>query len=273
MVVSDRAIYIDKPEVGYPIADPFPTNPKTGEPWDDWEVEEIQWLLDMTRGLILIVGEVGTGKSLFMAWLGWKLKKYFGQPVVADFPFKPAFGEYLYLPKKNFVDELKKMEEITDRSREIGAEQAFLEGDSRFYKAVVLLDESHTELNKRKGGNNLAILITETFTLWRHYQCLFVVASPKWNLLERIRFDDFITHEIGARFNEAKGQCQYSIYVRKYHAHKRLTLTVADWTDIWESYCPVAPSVNVMQSVMDKELKEERRREQAKKTLEKELEQ
>ena len=266
-----NAIYIDKPAIGYPMADPFPINPETGKAWKDWEIAEIKWLLDMTRGLVLVVGQVRNGKTLFLAWLGHSLKKYFGQPVVADFPLKPGFGENEYLPKQNFITELKKMGDITERAREIGSEQAFREGDSKFYKATVLLDESHKELNKRRGQSNLAILITETFTLWGHYQCLFVVASPTWNLLERVRFDDFITHEVGARFNEATGTCQYSIYIRQYHAYKRITLTVADWTHIFDSFCPVPPSVTVMQSVTDKELKDERMRERARKALEKEL--
>lgn len=257
-MTTEQAIYINKPEVGYPIADPYPVNPQTGMPWEDWEVEEIRWLLDMTRGLVLLVGDVGAGKSLFLAWLGFKLKKYFGIPVVADFPLvRENFGEYTYLPKSGWPEELEKMEKIVERTMEIGVDAAYREGDSKFYQAAVLLDECHKDLNKRRGGTNLAILITEVFTLWRHYQGLFVVASPKWDLIERVRFDDFITHEIGAKFDEFRGLCYYNIYVRRYRAYKRLTLTVGDWCSLYLSYCPVAASTQVLRSALQSDITHE----------------
>ena len=261
-------IYLEKPEVGFPIAEPFPTNPVTGQPWQDWEIEEIQWLLDMTRGLALIVGDVGAGKSQLLAWIGWKLKKYFGVPVVADFPLiTETFGKWTYLSKAKWPDELEKMEKIVERAQEIGADAAYREGGSLFYGAAVLLDECHKDLNKRRGGTNLAILVTEAFTLWRHYQCLFAVASPKWDLLERVRFDDFISHEIGCKFDERTGEAEYNIYVRRFKAYKKLTLTVKDWCALYDSKCPVAPSVQVLRSAQSAELKHELLKQKAREAL------
>lgn len=250
-----KLAYADKRrQIGLPQAEPLPKNPETGEPWADWELDQIEELRDMTRGVMLILGLPGSGKSLLMTWLSWKLRKYFGQPVVTNIPFKPAFGEHDYIEYTEFLEELELMFDIVERFK-AGDLQAF--DESRLRRVTMIWDEGHQKLNKRRPMDGFNILLTETFSLWRHYESLFLLASPGGELLERIRLSHFVTHEVGASFNSRRGESTYTIYNRQTMETKILSIPVAQWCDLYHSFAPVAPSTRVLKGLLAKEAKDE----------------
>lgn len=252
-----KLAFLDKsPTIGLPEAQPFPYNPVTGEQWEAWEQEEINMFIRMrlTRGVVQILGIPRSGKSTLMAWLGFKLRKYFGMQVASDFPLRQAFGDYFYMDDLGFLDELEKMIHIVKAYKQ-GHENAFAESNSRLYRAAVLWDEAHKGLNKRRSGTGELILKTECCSLWGHYQSLFCFAAPGTNLIEHIRLKDWITHDVSASFDARSGRSIYQIYSRYDMLTWVQVITVADWAPLFDSMMPVAPSVAVLYSTMEKVLK------------------
>src|SRR5574343_699464 len=89
---------------------------KTTKHLVDWELREKAELEEMLHtaggisGVHLIWGDLGGGKSMYMVWLAFKLRKYFGMETIIDSPYlTPLYGKGELMLDEDFVKEQLKL--------------------------------------------------------------------------------------------------------------------------------------------------------------------
>ena len=157
-------------------------------------VKAIANLNQFVPGVILLKGKGGGGKTLTMTQLLYNLNKYFGMPVITDYPLKPAFGEHKYMSTDEFIEELKNIDELVkvrkDRKKELTdtelkdrfanyADDVLKKRGIAFDKAVIGWDEANRKLEASRANSKLVMIHRLYVQTWRHYQCTLILATPE----------------------------------------------------------------------------------------------
>jgi hypothetical protein len=139
----------------------------------------------------LVTGTLGTGKTCYLAFLGWNIKDIFGMPVSTDFGSlkREVFGDYEYLDDLSIVDELIKVsntekERIRKKLSAEAADALLKENKSKLYKHVVLWDEIYKKASNRRGMDNINLLVGDIMKQQRHFKSLFIFAAPAQNEID-----------------------------------------------------------------------------------------
>jgi hypothetical protein len=125
-------------------------------PLVDWELQEKAELTEMLytaggiSGVHLIWGDLGGGKSMYMVWLAFKLRKYFSMNTIIDSPYlTPLYGKAELMLDEDFVKEqlklvaLIKLYKKLDRIQELDWESAGV----KLYRKAVCWDEAYAKLS------------------------------------------------------------------------------------------------------------------------------
>lgn len=230
--------------------------------WTNDEAAEIQWLAEVLEGPIGMAGVMGivglprSGKTLFMIWMSYKIRKYFGMPVVADFHFKPAFGKYTYIDDEAFNEEQMQMIKAAKKRGLKNQQDEMLDGmwkDSgiSYYQAVVCWDEAYQKMDARKWLDPVSIRYSYVIFQYGHYQCLLLIATPTTDLMDSKRFKKYVTHEVGCSFhanwkNTGKKVCSYTIYNRNSMKSYSLNIPVDKWSVMYDTSVLIAPRMNAL---------------------------
>jgi len=158
------------------------------------DMRKIAFYNQFARGVILLVGEGGQGKTLTMTGILYHLKKYYGMPVISDYPLKPAFGEHYYMSTDDFIEELKRIDEQVKVQKTQVKELSDKELANRYTRvaddvlkqrgivfdgAVQGWDEANRKLEASRANSRLVMIHRLYVQTWRHYQGSLVLATPE----------------------------------------------------------------------------------------------
>jgi len=158
------------------------------------ELQQIAFLYQFTRGIILLKGKAGSGKTLTMTQLLYNLRKYYGMHTITDYELKAAYGEYSYLSTDEFIDHLKRLDDLVkirkDRMTELtnkevterlgeAAEALLRERGIVFDNAAIGWDEANRKLESSRANSRLVMIHRYYVQTYRHYQCSIVLATPE----------------------------------------------------------------------------------------------
>ncbi len=102
-----KALVFDEAEVKQP-SDMLKLNPNLSEE----EIEDAFFWKDYVRGLMLVTGEPGAGKGIFMHMAAKKMNHYFGKVVVTDTRPRESFGICIPFSSPMLVEQIARMSEV-----------------------------------------------------------------------------------------------------------------------------------------------------------------
>lgn len=237
-----------------------PINPRKvyGRDWTPAEIREIKFIMRVLEGpvgiaaVIGIVGKPRTGKTAFMVWMLKKLNKYFGLPCVADFHLKPAFGNYKYFDDDMFDEDQVNMLKVGKGAH------GQLKGDAEqidslwnragvsLYRAAVGFDEVYQKLERRWFMDKHLIKYTHVMAQYGHYQCVLMMATPDWEMVDSKRFRPLLTHEVGCTFfpdylGTGIPMSRYEILNRNTGKTFQHHIDISKWSKLYDSYVMIVP--------------------------------
>jgi len=180
------------------------------------EIEDAMKIRRFIRGLMVVVGDPGSGKGVFGHVLPWKIKRYFvGRKALLDHKPRPLFGPYLPFDEKFLKEELDKMAEMSNVRGEIPSDidrkdeerikkvkdiaQKWVKSErAHVYlsNSVLVLEEFKRYMHNRRPMNPLGITLGHIITLWRHFDILILGMTPFMNEIDRKACQQYITHEV-----------------------------------------------------------------------------
>jgi len=227
-------------------------------PWSKKEIEEILYLTDMLRGpaglsaVMGLYGLPGSGKTAFLVWMMFKLRKYFGMPSVIDAPYlKPEYGEYFLMMDKDYVRELRKIYKVTEKYQNEGRLQEldWEAINSRLYRAVFGWDEAYSKISRRAAAKNkLTEAYLDLVLQYRHFQCVILMATPKESLVDSQKGSYGITHDVLCscsmwtdEHGEDKVISRYTIRNRHTKKVSIKYLDIKKWSALFDSFGIIVP--------------------------------
>jgi len=205
------------------------------------EKAEARFLYKYSKGLMIVSGDPGSGKGLFSNTFAWKMRRYFGKPLMLDYRPRPLMdynAPHRYIPFNvdMFVDEMGKMHEASKgvdlQKRAIETASAIDEtevpinydewlktrGKVRFQNAILLLDEFHRYMDKFRQTSNMNKYMGGLIRLWRHLDLLVIGVTQNANDdLEANRCLKYVSHDVRtqwAAFRKDTTICQ--LYPMRY---------------------------------------------------------
>lgn len=231
--------------------------------WTPAEQEEIEWLIELFNGptpMAAVMGIVGlqrSGKSLFMIWIGFKMRKYFGMPFVSNWHPRPAFGQYTYIDDEKFNEEqlkvvkITRQKEIKDIKKSTALESMWDNSGVALRKAILSLDEVYQNMDIRRPMDPVGIRYGYVIFQYGHYQCIMMLATPSLDLIDSKRFKKFVTHEVGCSYhanwqNTGKAVCTYRIYNRNTMKGYHLNIMPEKWAQMYDTNVPIGPRIGTL---------------------------
>jgi len=176
------------------------------------EQKEAEFLRTMTRGVMLVTGQPGSGKDLFGVSMAWLNKYYFGRRILLDFIPKRAFGEYTLFNAKVMMQEIEKMarlsgvDNIGDKKQSEAVDdisKKWVENNEVLLKGSVLyLGELKRYCYNRNPHNPFNKFIGSICTVWRHLDLLVIGTHVQKHEIDRYSFLEYVTHW---------GKCSWSL--------------------------------------------------------------
>jgi len=238
----------------------LPVDPmvRYGRQWTEEERDEIRFLMkvfDGPVGIAAVMGIVGkprTGKTALLVWMLKKLDKYFGLQPIADFHVKPTFGPCQYMDDDDFdQDQVNMLKVVKTAKGDLKGDARQIENlwdkaGVRLRRAVVAWDEVYQKLERRQFMDKHLIKYTHVMAQYGHYQCVLMMATPSWDMVERMRFRPLLTHEVGVTFY--KDYLGTGVPMSKYEILNRYTgktfqqfIDISVWSKLYDSYVMIAP--------------------------------
>lgn len=153
------------------------------------ELEEMEFFSMFLETLVIIEGKKGSGKTQLSIALLKKLNKYFKTPVVTDQKLKSAFGPYMFLDEKTFVEEIQKTSDIAksipSEDMELVTEWALRKLGIKLEGAVILFDEGYKYFDCRKPTDKLVLVFGYFIATMRHYHATVIICVPNRRYLDK----------------------------------------------------------------------------------------
>ena len=227
--------------------------------WKDWEVQEIIEISEMLHGpvgipsVLLIWGLPRGGKTLFMTWLGFKLKKYFGYPTVVDSPYlKPAYGDHHLMLDKEFMIERLKITKMIELYQKAGKLEELDWGSLgiKLYRAALLWDEAYNKIGVHQTSDRLAQEYNNQILQYGHNECVICIVSPDPHQINRQYGEAFATHSVYCEFHEnymgtGEAYSIYDIHNKATGGKYRKELSVNKWGKLFKSRGIITPKVSM----------------------------
>jgi len=185
------------------------------------ELREIAFLFQFTRAIILLTGKAGSGKTLTMTQLLYNLRKYFGMHTITDYELKPAYGAHTYLSTDEFIEHLKRLDDLVkirkDRMTELSnkevterlgeaAEALLRERGIVFDNAAIGWDEANRKLESSRANSRLVMVHRYYVQTYRHYQCSIILAAPEIEDITPKALNQ-LTIELSCSYDREKQDC------------------------------------------------------------------
>jgi hypothetical protein len=179
--------------------------------WEEWEVQEILEISAMLDGpigipaVLLIWGKPRSGKTMFMVWLLWKLRKYFGMHTVIDSPYlTPAYGPFHYMSDKEFIKERVKINRTMELYERLGKldELEWKDLQIKLFRAGVGWDEAYDKISVHQTSDKIAREYNNEILQYGHNECVFCIISPDPRQINRQYASQFATHTVCCTFHK-----------------------------------------------------------------------
>jgi hypothetical protein len=166
---------------------------------DPWEYKVYLILRKHLRGMWLVDGPRGAGKTLVAVTSAFYAKQLFGRHVASNFPLKPGFGEYRAYTLDDVRDQLERLRALPRiagtadwKAVNLGRYHIWLPGH------FMLDDELHKEADKRRPGTDEMKLISDLVMEIRHYDVVWAGLTPDKEILDAKRIDNdmFMSTEV-----------------------------------------------------------------------------
>jgi hypothetical protein len=152
--------------------------------------KQVELLLTIARGFMLITGDPGSGKDLFAVSTASLFKYFFGRKIILDFLPRKLFGAYTLMDAPTIVRKIKELakaykvqgiEESGDPGElsqwmEEATKKWLLEGEgyNLFHRAVYYASELKPLAYNRNPMARTNKFIGSLGTVWRHLDLLFM---------------------------------------------------------------------------------------------------
>lgn len=140
-----------------------------------------------SASLMLVSGEGGSGKGVFMNMLAWKFKRYYPDcKTILDYMPRRPMGVYHLFNQDFIVDQVDRMAKIA--KGECANPESFRQkvnswvsssGEVFLKNSIQCYDEYRRYHNKRRPHNPMGILLTDMYNIGRHMDTLIVGATVK----------------------------------------------------------------------------------------------
>lgn len=227
--------------------------------WKEWEVQEIIEISEMLHGpvgipsVLLIWGLPRGGKTLFMVWLGFKLRKYFGYPTIIDSPYlTPAYGKFDLMLDKDFMVERLKMTKMIELYQKAGrlTELNWEALGIKLYRAAALWDEAYTKMSVHQTADRLSQEYNNQVLQYGHNECVICIVSPDPHQINRQYVEAFVTHTVYCEYHEnymrtGEPYSTYEIRNRTTGERYRRKLSVKKWGKLFKTGGIITPKVSM----------------------------
>ncbi len=206
----------------------------------EWEIDDAMKMKRFIRGVMLVLGDPGSGKGLFGNTVAWKIKRYFaGRKALLDYKPRPAFGLYLPFDEEFLHNELGKMAEFSKVKGELPneidrkdkkridtvkgvAEKWVTSKEAEVYlsNSVLVLEEFKRYMHNRRPMNPMGITIGHIITWWRHLDILILGMTPYKREIDAISCLPYVTHEVRCSWESSGTAGRYSIYQTQWVSSK-----------------------------------------------------
>jgi hypothetical protein len=211
---------------------------------------------------VIITGQKGGGKSLWMTWLAHELSRLFDKPSTLNYRPKDGFGDYHYLTEQSFLDEWVKLTEVADRkdANEISKNLRELTKFSVFYNHTIGIDEARKWATKYRSNARILGYIGELVDLSRHNHNVILFAMPNaFNMLNRDTVLENRTHEVHCSFNTHYWGCAtYAIKHINSGKTRWMHLSAKKFSHLWQSWNIIGMSRPITKKQMDEAQKRAR---------------
>lgn len=219
-------------------------------------------------GVVMVNGDLGSGKSAWGAVTSWIRRQYFGYPVVSNVLLKPSFGEYSYIDTPRMVAEMRKINRVLkDVIEKFGSghvlpdeaktmmEELWEKSGTNLWRRTILLDEGYGSFEKRRGQSSKLLLNSYLIQQARHYESLVIVIASSSNLLDRYRLLDHITHQVSCTHIADLEMSLYRVHNRKMPFMEGVNpgvqrIFIPNWAGLWDSWVPVAVPDDLLESAL-----------------------
>ena len=220
----------------------------------------------MGRGIMLVAGLPGAGKTTFATRHLWRLKTYFGRPVGMNYHPSPLFGSYTYWDPEFFRQEL---ERISDMVKEGSKKQSLrynnendrIRASSLYAGRAWAYDEAPKLLGRRRIMTNVALHMGDTIREWRHYDVLMMLMSQSKKELDNLWVDEYVTHEVDiAKLRNHPEYSEVVVYDRQTMRTRRELLYRPRWYGLFHHDSLVAPRLSHTFKIDDRSPEEKARK-------------
>lgn len=218
------------------IADMYDCSPEAGEDGlyglelneglTEYELELVPLYASLSRGVMVISGQPGSGKGTFFNHLSWQDRRLFaGRKVLLDYKPRPLFdlgmehNRYFLFNSEFIVKEMDKMA-LKSGTTIMEEDEAVYEGTKKKQKKNLLkntsdvarqwtdanevllqngilgIDEGKKIFNKRNPHSRVAMFYGMIISVWRHLDLLIAIMCPFLNEIDRFLVEQYMTHEI-----------------------------------------------------------------------------
>jgi hypothetical protein len=204
---------------------------------------------------VIITGQKGGGKSLWMTWLAYELNRLFNKPATLNYHPKEGFGDYHYLTEQSFLDEWVKLTGEADRT-DVNIKSTELERLTKFsvfYNHVIGIDEARKWATKYRSNGRILGYIGELVDTSRHNHNIILFAMPNaFNMLNRDTVLENRTHEVHCSFNTHYWGCAtYAIKHINSGKTKWMHLSAKKFSHLWQSWNIIGMSRPITKKQME----------------------
>ena len=203
-------------------------------------------------GVHLLWGDLGGGKSMYMYYLSWMLRKYFNMPTIVDSPnLTPMYGDFELMLDEDFVKEQLKLVALIKLYKKLGRlnELDWENASQKLYRKAVCWDEAYAKLSVHQTSDKLSQAYNFMTLQYRHNGCVFMIVSPDSDQINRQYAKKFATHAVHCtRWENYKGSgelfCVYDIDNMKTHQTYRKELRASKWGQLYKTEGIITPKVS-----------------------------
>lgn len=166
---------------------------------DEWEAKVALILSKHMRGMWIVDGPRGSGKTLLSVTCAFYYRELFGRPVACNFPLKPAFGPYRLYNLNDIRDQLDRLRALPEKAGTADWKAVNLDKYGIWLpRHIIIDDELHKTADKRRPGTHEMKLLSDLINEIRHYDIVWIGITPDRDILDAHRINNpmFMSTEV-----------------------------------------------------------------------------
>lgn len=185
-----------------------------------YEIADAKRWSRFSRGVMLITGIPGAGKTSLMNILAWKFRRYYGKTVILDSKPRQLFGPYIPYSSLFLYEMCERLRLYTDvMSQTLDSTRHWYteRGEIFIRNAVIGLDEIKRYLPRETPGYSISQLWLSLFTVWRHLNSLIIGCCTKKEDVTSHCYPEITTEVRCVAIADAPGMFKAVIYPLRFN--------------------------------------------------------